>query len=89
MERDQKFLLNVTNLSNFIQPRKDNVNRSNISTKQLTFHLISQLPEEIFNELLEIYRIDFEIFGYDVPKFNLQQHNIEMGTQSIKSHFVI
>jgi hypothetical protein len=87
MDRDQRFLLNVTKSSKFIQPRKDNASKSKMSTKELTFHFINQLPEDVFNNLLEIYRIDFEIFGYEIPKFVQEYHEVEIsnfGHQTLK-----
>ena len=40
------------------------------TSSDVTSEFIMQLDEDLFNSLIEIYRVDFEIFGYDIPKFD-------------------
>ena len=40
------------------------------ASSDVTSKFIGQLDKDLFNSLIEIYRVDFEIFGYDIPEFN-------------------
>ena len=41
-------------------------------SKKTALESLNSLPEEILNELIEVYRPDFDIFGYDPREiFNL------------------
>ena len=31
---------------------------------------MASLPENLFDDILDLYRIDFEIFNYRLPKFS-------------------
>ena len=39
------------------------------NTTSLTDSHVASLPENLFNDLVDLYRIDFEIFNYRIPKF--------------------
>lgn len=39
------------------------------ASSDVTSEFIGQLDEDLFNSLVEIYRADFEIFGYEIPKY--------------------
>ena len=52
------------------------------STQLETLQYIAQLPEEVFNELIQIYFIDFELFGYPKPKY--EDYDIVRQTLEIK-----
>ena len=47
------------------------------STAALTYSLVSQLPPELYSQLIDIYRIDFELFNYPVPSYDDLKHTDE------------
>ena len=36
----------------------------------VTSEFIMHLDKDLFSALVDIYKVDFEIFGYNIPQFN-------------------
>ena len=74
LNEDTQYVLNKIQAPAFlIESTKKNSKRNQTKGKtsgDVTSEFIKQLDEDLFNSLVEIYRVDFEIFGYSVPKYN-------------------
>jgi len=68
-DRDQEYILNKVGIKNDVGLHKDNVGRGGPTSQDLTIKYLQELPPKLYELLLEIYRIDFDIFGYEVPIF--------------------
>lgn len=39
------------------------------STKNVTSYFMAQLPPQLFYDLVQLYMIDFELFGFNLPEY--------------------
>ena len=49
--------------------REDRHEANSESSSESTVRLVCQLPRDLVKELIELYRFDFEAFGYDAEKY--------------------
>jgi hypothetical protein len=47
--------------------RKDNVGKGGQTSEELTKAYLKELPKKFYEEIVKIYEIDFDLFGYDLP----------------------
>jgi hypothetical protein len=47
--------------------RKDNVGKDGPTSEDLTKAYLKELPKTFYEEIVKIYKIDFDLFGYDLP----------------------
>ena len=40
------------------------------STQNTTSYHVAQLPRQLFYDLVQLYMIDFELFGFQLPEFD-------------------
>ena len=74
LNEDTQYVLNKIQAPESLrESTKKNSKRNQTKGKtsgDVTSEFIKQLDEDLFNSLVEIYRVDFEMFGYNVPKYN-------------------
>jgi len=73
--RDQRFVMEKSGIINRVSQRQDNVGPGGQTSPEMTKAYFKTLPREIFDKLLEIYEIDFALFGYKVPEFEDLREN--------------
>jgi len=49
---------------------KENVGRGGQTTADGTREYLQELSQELYDKLLKMYKIDFDIFGYTIPKLD-------------------
>ena len=69
-DRDQEFILEKAGIKNVVGVHKDNVGRGGQTSLDLTNKFLQELPPKMYEQLLKIYQIDLDIFGYKAPKFD-------------------
>lgn len=74
LNEDTQYVLNKIKAPKSLIASTQKDNKKNESkgktSSDVTSEFIMQLDKDLFNSLIEIYRVDFEIFGYDIPKFD-------------------
>ena len=40
------------------------------NSHDVTLEFLQQLDQKTFDKLVDVYKIDFEIFGYDIPQYS-------------------
>ena len=56
-----------TGLRKLVPLRKDNVGKGGQTSEDLTKAYLNELPKNLYEEIVKIYKIDFDLFGYDLP----------------------
>ncbi len=49
---------------------RDNVGKGKQNSTELMHNYLRELSLKLYNQLVSIYKIDFDLFGYEVPKFS-------------------
>jgi len=62
--------LEKAGIKHMVGLHKDNVGRGGQTTADVTREYLQELSQELYEKLLKMYQIDFDIFGYTVPKLN-------------------
>jgi Sulfotransferase family len=70
-DRDQDQILQKAGIKDLVGLRKDNVGKGGETSEEMTTKYLKELPPKLFKQLVSIYQIDFDIFGYKVPKLDL------------------
>lgn len=74
LNEDTQYVLNKINAPESLRASIQKNSKKNPTkgkkSSDMTSEFIKQLDEDLFNSLIEIYRVDFEIFGYHIPKFD-------------------
>ena len=64
-------ILDKAGIKNIVgKTHKDNVGKGIQNSTEMMHTYLRQLSLKIYNELVSIYKIDFDLFGYEVPKFS-------------------
>jgi len=66
--RDQAYILEKAGIKHVVGLHKDNVGRGGRTSEDLTNKYLKELPPMMYEQLLKIYQIDLDIFGYKAPK---------------------
>jgi hypothetical protein len=74
LSRDQEYVIRHAGISDVLSPsRRDKqkaLNRAKgAPTVELLEHYFGQLSPELMQALYSIYKIDFDMFGYDADKY--------------------
>ncbi len=48
--------------------RRDNVGKGGETSVNLTKAYLKELPQKFYDQIVKIYKIDFDLFGYDFPE---------------------
>jgi hypothetical protein len=67
----QEYILEQTGLKEIVGPRKDNVGRGGQTSEELTKKYLQELTPKLYQRLLKIYQVDFDLFGYEAPQIFL------------------
>jgi hypothetical protein len=60
--------LKKVGLAEVVEKRQDNVSNGGPTSEKLTEFYLKQLPPKLYEQLVNIYRIDLDLFGYkDLP----------------------
>ena len=70
--RDQEYILEKAGIKHVVGLHKDNVGRGGQTSQDLTNKYLQELPPRMYEQLLKIYQIDLDIFGYQAPKFDFE-----------------
>ena len=68
-DRDQELILEKVGIRNVVGLHKDNVGRGGQTSEDLTHKYLKELPPKLYDQLIKIYQIDLDLFGYKAPKF--------------------
>jgi hypothetical protein len=68
-DRDQELILEKVGIRNVVGLHKDNVGRGGQTSEDLTHKYLLELPPKLYDQLIKIYQIDLDMFGYKAPKF--------------------
>ena len=68
-DRDQEYILQKAGIKTIVGLHKDNVGRGGQTSRDLTVKYLQKLPKGLYERLLSIYQIDFDIFGYKPLSF--------------------
>lgn len=68
-ERDLKFVLEKAGIYNETSLRKDNVAANGQTSQEVTYSYLKLLPSELYKSLISVYKIDFDLMGYQVPSY--------------------
>ncbi len=49
---------------------RDNVGKGKQNSTELMHNYLRELSVKLYNQLVNIYKIDFDLFGYEVPQFS-------------------
>ena len=66
----QEYILNQRGLIQIVGLHKDNISRGGQTSKGLTIKYIEELTPKLYQQLLKIYQIDFDLFGYKAPNLS-------------------
>ena len=66
----QEYILNQRGLIEIVGLHKDNISRGGQTSKELTITYLKELTPKLYQQLLKIYQIDFDLFGYEAPDLN-------------------
>ena len=68
---DVKYIFLKKNLEKDLPLNKATTSKNSASTKtaEITVNYFNQLSKQQINDLYEFYRMDFELFGYDVKNY--------------------
>jgi Sulfotransferase family len=69
-DRDQDRILQKAGIKDIVGLRKDNVGKGGETSEEMTATYLKELSPKLFQQLLKIYQIDFDIFGYKIPKLD-------------------
>ncbi|CAG0899240.1 unnamed protein product [Darwinula stevensoni] len=70
LEREQRYLFEKIGASDLVRPRWENKGRLSKETREEDVaEVFSSLPGDVLQGLIEIYRKDFELFGYSIDKY--------------------
>jgi hypothetical protein len=71
LSRDEEYIKRKTDIGEILsESRKKNINPARgAPTSQVLEKYFSQLNRDQMNAIYKIYRIDFDMFGYDVDKY--------------------
>ena len=72
--RDQEYILEKAGVKDFVGLHKDNVGRGGQTSQDLTRKYLQELPPKLYEQLLKIYQVDLDIFGYEAPKLDIGKH---------------
>ena len=68
--RDQYHILEKAGIQNLTGGvHKDNVSKGGQTSKDLTQSFLHELSPKVYKQLVNIYKIDFDLFGYEIPAF--------------------
>ena len=69
-DRDQYHILEKLEIQNLTGGlHKDNVGKGGQTSKDLTKSFLQELSPKLYENLVNIYKIDFDLFGYEIPAF--------------------
>jgi hypothetical protein len=68
--RDQKHVMEKSGIIHRVAQRQDNVGPGGPTSPEMTRAHMKTLPREFFDKLVDIYEVDFALFGYKIPKFD-------------------
>ncbi|XP_057328516.1 carbohydrate sulfotransferase 11-like [Microplitis mediator] len=68
LKEDQDYLINLANIQNIIGATWKNSSK-NQTTETVTRKYFSQLTKVHFSRLIEMFKLDFELFGYSEKKY--------------------
>ncbi|XP_075215151.1 carbohydrate sulfotransferase 11-like [Lycorma delicatula] len=68
LQEDQKYLIDIAGVRNIIKPEWKNPSKGRV-TKELMNNYYSQLTITQMLQLYNIYRFDFELFGYSLDEY--------------------
>ena len=66
----QEYILNQRGLIQIVGLHKDNISRGGQTSKAMTIEYLKELTQKLYQQLLKIYQIDFDLFGYEAPDLN-------------------
>ena len=65
-----EYILSQRGLFETVGLHKDNIGRGGQTSKALTIKYLKELTPKLYQQLLKIYQIDFDLFGYELPNLN-------------------
>jgi hypothetical protein len=69
-DRDQIYILEKAEIRNLTGGvHKDNVGKGGQTSTNLTQHFLQELSPKLYQCLVDIYKVDFDLFGYEIPAF--------------------
>ena len=66
----QEYILNQTGIRNLVGLHSDNIGRGGRTSKTLTENYLKELTPKLLSQLIKMYQIDLDLFGYDPPTYD-------------------
>ena len=66
-DRDQKHIIRKSGIGHLVTTHRENVAKDGKKSVDLMREYLDELPLDLYYELLKVYLIDFQLFGYDIP----------------------
>ena len=70
LSEDTEFVLKKIKATD-ISIEKKNSAKDGKSSHEVTRTYLKHLDTSLYQKLVDVYRIDFDLFGYQVPKYNM------------------
>ena len=69
MDEDTAYVLKRIRAKEKIVAKKVNSAKDGKSSREITNKYLKELTPKLYEQLVEIYQVDFNIFGYDILPF--------------------
>jgi len=69
LQRDLEFVIDSAKIGHLIKAEKRNEAKGGWKSSEMVSAYLKDLGEPLYNKVVEIYRIDLEIFGYQIRKY--------------------
>ena len=72
----QDYILQKAGIKGIVSLHRDNVGKGGQTSELLTQRYLRELPPKLYAQLLKIYQVDLDMFGYEAPKFDYNSPSV-------------